>query len=138
MLFISNKFLAFIAAEMRFVKNDSSMRSASLKLQTRARIFEVGLNAAQPKNWPSWLSTRTVSPGSPAPVAMAPSKIQGWRRSKDRSLPSFSRIDFMGLLSRLLDMSCGGDCLRTISVHLQPVAHEISQRYLICHACSHP
>ena len=31
----------------------------------------------------------------PPPLAMAESKIQGWRRSSERSLPSFSRIVFM-------------------------------------------
>jgi GTP-binding protein len=40
-------------------------------------------------------STRTVSPASAAPRAMADSKIQGWRRSSERSLPSFKRSVFM-------------------------------------------
>jgi hypothetical protein len=85
---------------MRASKKAASMRWASSKLQTRARILDAGLKAAQPRNWPAWLSTRTVSPASPPPLAMAPSKIQGWRRSKERSLPSRNRIIFMALLSR--------------------------------------
>ena len=71
------------------------MRCASSKLQTRARIFELGLKAAQAKNLPSWDSTRTVSPLSAPPLAIADSKIQGWRRCRERSLPSRSRIVFM-------------------------------------------
>src|SRR5450830_1409580 len=98
---MSNRFLAFMACVIRAAKKEASMRCASSKLQTRARILELGLNAAQPRNWPPWLSTRTVSPASPPPLAIAPSKIQGWRRSNERSLPSLSRIVFIPLLSWL-------------------------------------
>jgi len=61
------------------------MRCVSLKLHTRARMRECGLNAAQARNCPSCATTRTVSPLSPPPRAMADSKIQGWRRSSERS-----------------------------------------------------
>jgi len=73
------------------------MRWAESKLQARARILEAGLNAAQARNCPSADSTRTVSPGSPPPLAMADSKIQGWWRCRERSLPARSRMVFMGL-----------------------------------------
>ena len=71
------------------------MRCASSKLHTRARMRDCGLNAAQARNWPSCDSTRTVSPLSPPPLAMALSKIQGWRRCSERSLPGLSRIVFI-------------------------------------------
>jgi hypothetical protein len=45
----------------------ASMRSASSKLQARTRICELGLKDAQARKRPSWLSTRTVSPGSALP-----------------------------------------------------------------------
>jgi len=80
---------------MEALKNDASMRWPSSKLQMRARILEAGLNEAQPRNLPSLVSTRTVSPGSPLPLAMALSKIHGWRRSAERSLPSLSLIVFI-------------------------------------------
>ncbi len=48
---------------------------------------DAGLNAAQARNCPSCDSTRTVSPLSPPPLAMADSNIQGWRRCSERSLP---------------------------------------------------
>ena len=70
--------------------NSASMRCASLKLQTRARMRDVGLNAAQAKNTPSLDSTRTVSPASALPLAMADSKIHGCWRCKERSLPALS------------------------------------------------
>ena len=53
------------------------MRCASSKLQTRALMREAGLYAAQAKNCPLCDSTRTVSPGSAAPLAMAESNTQG-------------------------------------------------------------
>ncbi len=71
------------------------MRCDSLKLHTRALIFDIGLNAAQAKKSPLLDSTRTVSPLSALPLAMADSKIQGWRRERDRSLPSCNRMFFM-------------------------------------------
>ena len=49
----------------------------------------------RPANVPAWDSTRTVSPGSAAPLAIADSKIQGWRRCSERSLPSRKRMVFM-------------------------------------------
>jgi hypothetical protein len=60
--------------------------------------LELGLNAAQPKNCPSAESTRTVSPLSPPPLAIADSKIQGWRRNRERSLPARRRMVFMGAI----------------------------------------
>jgi hypothetical protein len=59
------------------MKNKAFMLCFSSKLQTRARILEAGLKAAQPQNAPSCDSTRTVSPASALPLAMADSKIQG-------------------------------------------------------------
>ena len=56
------------------------MRCFLSKLQTRARILELGLYAAHAKNWPSADSTRTVSPLSPPPLAIADSNIHGWWR----------------------------------------------------------
>ncbi len=76
------------------------MRCASSKLHTRARMRELGLNAAQARNWPSCDSTRTVSPLSPPPLAMADSKIQGWRRKSERSLPGRRRRVFIPGLSQ--------------------------------------
>src|SRR5450830_1037193 len=92
---MSNRFLAFMACVIRAAKKEASMRCASSKLQTRARILEAGLNAAQARNWPSADSTRTVSPASAAPLAMADSKSHGWRRKSERSLPAFNWIVFM-------------------------------------------
>ena len=71
------------------------MRCASSKLQARARILELGLNAAQARNAPLSDSTRTVSPLSALPRAMADSKIQGWRRCNERSLPARNRMVFI-------------------------------------------
>src|SRR5690349_5140783 len=79
-------------------KKAASMRCFSSKLHARARIFEAGLNAAQARNSPEWDSMRTVSPASPPPLAMAESNTQGWRRSSERSLPSFKRIVFIGYI----------------------------------------
>src|SRR3954468_21051675 len=84
-------------------KNAGSMRWASSKLQQRARMREAGLKAAQARNAPSCDSIRTVSPASPPPLAMADSKIQGWRRCKERSLPGRKRTDFMVRLSNPCD-----------------------------------
>jgi hypothetical protein len=78
------------------MKKVASMRWFSSKLQTLARILDAGLQAAHPKNCPLADSTRTVSPPSPDPLAMADSNIQGWRRSNERSFPSRNRMVFMG------------------------------------------
>src|SRR3954469_3030220 len=79
------------------------MRWLSSKLQQRARMRDAGLNAAHARKAPSWESMRTVSPGSPPPLAMADSKTQGWRRCKERSLPGRKRTDFMVRLSNPCD-----------------------------------
>src|SRR5450830_690949 len=94
-LFISNLSLALTALAQAAIKKEALMHCASSKLQTRARILEAGLNAAQARNWPSADSTRTVSPASAAPLAMADSKSHGWRRKSERSLPAFNWIVFM-------------------------------------------
>src|ERR1035437_9076031 len=73
----------------------ASMRWFSSKLQARARILDSGLKAAQARNSPACDSTRTVSPASAPPLAMADSKIQGCRRNRERSLPSRNRMVFM-------------------------------------------
>src|SRR6478736_6256424 len=90
---------AAIASAQRFWRKSASMRSVSVKDQARARIFEAGLKAAQARKRPSWPSTRTVSPASAPPLATAESKIQGWRRSNDRSRPSRRRTTFIPGLS---------------------------------------
>jgi len=95
---MSNRALARTELAQAAIKKLASMRCFSSKLQTRARILELGLNAAQPRNCPSAESTRTVSPLSPPPLAMADSKIQGWPRSSERSLPARSRMVFMGAI----------------------------------------
>jgi hypothetical protein len=114
---MSKRLRASMAAAHCARKNAASIRRLSSKLQTRARIFEAGLKAAQARNCPAWDSTRTVSPASPPPRAMADSKIQGWRLSSERSLPSRNRMVFIGRLSCLgasgrPDQSCAGRLLR--------------------------
>jgi len=63
--------------------------SASSKLQTRARICEAGLYAAQARKRPSSPRTSTVSPlcGAPRTRDRA-EKIHGWRRRSERSRPA--------------------------------------------------
>ena len=95
LLWISKRLLAAMARFMEASKKAASMRCASSKLQIRARILELGLKAAQPKKLPLWLSTRTVSPESAPPLAIALSNIHEWLRSAERSLPSLSRIVFI-------------------------------------------
>jgi hypothetical protein len=57
--------------------------------------FGAGAKSCPPKKLPLWLSTRTVSPESAPPLAIALSNIHGWLRSAERSLPSLSRIVFI-------------------------------------------
>ena len=103
------------------------MRCASSKLHTRARMRDAGLNAAQAKNCPSCDSTRTVSPLSPLPLAMALSKIQGWRRYSERSFPSLSRIVFIPGIVRLRSPST----LRTVVQTAKSSARALDLRNMI-------
>ncbi len=100
---MSKRARARIARAQAPAMKAASMRCPSSKLQARARMPDAGLKAAQHRNWPAADSTRTVSPASPPPRATAESNIQGWRRSSERSRPSFKRIVFMAVLSR----ACG-------------------------------
>ncbi len=93
---------------MRRAKNAASMRSPSSKLHARRRIDESALYAAQARKRPALSSTRTVSPESALPPATLPSKIQGWRRSSERSLPGRMRTVFIGAIL---------DCTRAPATH---------------------
>src|SRR6266446_10839560 len=79
------------AASILFPNRSGPGISASSKLQTRARICEAGLYAAQARKPPSAPRTSTVSPlcGAPKTSAIAPEKTHGWRRRSERSRPGF-------------------------------------------------
>src|ERR1035437_6918333 len=98
---MSNRALALTAHALAALKKAVSMRCLSSKLQTRARIFDAGLNAAQARKSPSNDSTRTVSPASAPPPAIADSKIHGWWRNSERSLPALKRIVFIGRIAHI-------------------------------------
>src|SRR6476620_11219827 len=106
LLAIGQRARASTAAPMRPSKKAASTRSLSAKLQARRRIDESGLYAAQARKRPPLSSTRTVSPESALPPATLPSKIQGCRRSAERSLPGRRRTVFIaGLLPPRARMS---------------------------------
>src|SRR5712671_5330148 len=84
--------LSASAASILFPNRSGPGICVSSKLQTRARICEAGLYAAQARKRPSAARTSTVSPlrGAPRTSPIAPEKIHGWRRRSERSRPGFS------------------------------------------------
>src|ERR1700686_3266449 len=78
---------------MRCAKNASSIRTPGSKLQTRARIFEEGLQAGLASGEPADPTMETVEPGggSPSTSAIAPEKTHGCSCLSDLSRPGRSR-----------------------------------------------